>query len=159
MVLSTVWIFNFIWVLCDLGLFHHTLHMSDVLCKLPCGRMYYSTLLGQYLIFTSLGIWGWFKVLNHAQVWISSLPFLIVILLKSVTACFPKAALIFSTMAKDRSLFLMIPLRCSTFMRIGFTLYWVKSLYFEDAFSMLPGVNFLKQIAVPGFFHSSRHSS
>ena len=77
-------------------------------------RVYCSTLLKLYSIFISLGIINLLNIRISVCVCISSPPFLVVILLESVKACFPRAVVISSGVAIDKSLFLITPFEVSS---------------------------------------------
>ena len=61
--------------------------------------MYCLTLSRQQTIFTSLGVQDWLNIRMQVFIWIHSLPFLMEILLKFVTPCFPRADAISSSVA------------------------------------------------------------
>ena len=87
-------------------------------------------------------------------VWIFFRPFLIIIILMSVTPCFPRAAVISFAAAKARSRLLTTPFDFQFFMEVSFTLGRTKHLHFENVFSLPPAVNIHKQVSVPYFFLS-----
>ena len=109
--------------------FHCILHISDVLCNLLCGWPYFWHLkhlkgAGMYCshpleIIFDFYFLGNFRLMKSQNVGVSlnffSSPFLIVILLKFVTSCFPRVILISSTVAKVSSLLLITPFKVFNF--------------------------------------------
>ena len=77
---------------------------------LRSARIYCSTLSRKYLIFTSLGIWGWLNVRICVLVWICSVPFLWGFFWCLSHPVFPRAAVISPFVANAASLLLIIPL-------------------------------------------------